>query len=158
MKKVFFYALALISIYACTDETEKTWEALDLLAYGLPVLVHAPDSALVKLNNSGVIKDITIKKGNDFEVQIFASPITSNSLAELKANQIEEVKSNRYFTKILKEEEQGFIYETAIDSNNINYGFRWVHYQSNLEYVFQQSLGGTFSQDAAEKMYEAVKQ
>ena len=158
MKKVFFYALALISIFACSTETEKAWEAIDLLAYGLPVSIHAPDSALVKVNSSGVIKDITIEKGNTFEVQVFASPITSNSLTELKTAQVEEVKSNRYFTKILKDEEQGFVYETAIDSNNVNYGFRWVHYQGDLEYVFQQSLGGIFSKDAVEKMYEAVKQ
>ena len=158
MRKIFFLVLIVLSIGACESEAVKTWNELDLMVHGLPISIHAPDSAKVKNNSTGMIKDITVTKGNDYDIQIFASPITSASLSALKSAQVEEVKANRYFTKMLTEEENGFIYENAIDSSTVYYGFRYVHYQADLEYIFQQSLSGIFSKEAAEKMYESVKQ
>lgn len=158
MRKVFFYTLIILSAWACTGEPEVKLAELDLLPYGVPITILAPDSADVNMSKMGVIKDITIKKGKEFNVQIFASPVSTQSLDELKSNQLDEVKSNRYFSKIVNEEPYGFVYETVIDSNNINYGFRHVHYQGDLEYVFQQSLIGSFSLEQAEKMYDAVQQ
>lgn len=158
MKKAFFLTLTILTIGACQNDPAKLWKAMDLLPYGIPITIQAPDSADVNMSKLGVIKDITIKKGDDYNIQIFASPITTGSIEELKANQMEEVKSNRFFSKIITEEPTGFIYETVIDSANINYGFRQVHYQADLEYVFQQSLMGSFTEEQIERMYEAVKQ
>jgi hypothetical protein len=158
MRNVFFLSLAVMTLWACQNDQKATWNSLDLLPYGIPITILAPDSADVNVNNIGVMKDLTIKEGENYDVQIFASSVTSESLTELKANQLDEVKSNRFFSKIVKDEINGFVYETVIDSSNINYGFRHVHYQGDLEYVFQQSLIGSFSLEQIEKMYEAVKQ
>lgn len=158
MRRIIFFALLLGSVFACESEAVKSWNTLDLMSEGLPIAIHAPDSAKVKNNSAGMIKDITIKKGNDFDIQIFASPITSSTLADLKTTQLEEVKGNRYFSKIITDETNGFVYENAIDSSTIYYGFRYVYYQAELEYVFQQGLSGIFSKEDAEGMYEAVKQ
>ncbi|KAA3639026.1 MAG: hypothetical protein DWQ02_04320 [Bacteroidetes bacterium] len=147
-----------MTIWACNNDPAEEWSELDLLPYGIPISIMAPDSADVNMSNLGVMKDITVKKGNEYNVQIFASPLSSDNLGELKASQLEEVKSNRFFSQIITDEPNGFIYETVIDSNNINYGFRHVYYQADLEYVFQQSLVGSFTQEQIEKMYKAIKQ
>lgn len=157
-QNAILFLATIMTVWACTSDPVEQWKETDLLPYGVPISIMAPDSADVNVSKLGVMKDITVKKGEEYNVQIFASPVSSGSLEELKSAQMDEVKSNRFFSQIVKDEPHGFIYETVIDSNNINYGFRHVYYQADLEYVFQQSLIGTFTKDQAEKMYEAVKQ
>ncbi len=156
--KAFLFFAVMLTIWACKSDPVEQWSDLDLLPYGVPISVKAPDTPDVNMSKLGVMKDITIKKGKEYNVQIFASPVSSGSLEELKASQLEEVKSNRFFSQIVLDEPQGFIYETVIDSSNINFGFRYVYYQADLEYVFQQSLIGTFTKEQIEKMYAAIKQ
>lgn len=156
-KALIFFAV-ILTVWACKTDPVDEWNDLDLLPYGIPITILAPDSADVNMSKLGVMKDITIKKGKEYNVQIFASPVSSGSLEELKAAQLDEVKSNRFFSQIVLDEPQGFIYETVIDSSNINFGFRHVHYQADLEYVFQQSLIGTFTKEQIQKMYAAIKQ
>ena len=50
-------------------------------------------------------------------------------------------------------EEDGFIYQTAIDSSCISYGFRYIVLRGDLEITFQTGLLGTFSREEVERMY-----
>ncbi|GJM35332.1 MAG: hypothetical protein DHS20C18_43330 [Saprospiraceae bacterium] len=153
----FFLFVALL-IGACQQDTGPQWTQLDLMSYGIPLNIAAPDSAKVKTTDLGLMKDITIQEGKDYYVQLYASSASTNDIAKIKADQLSEVKSNRFFSKIVKEETDGFIYETSIDSSNINYGFRYIYLQGDMEYIFQTGLIGTFTQEQTERMYEAVKQ
>lgn len=158
MKRLLFFLFAALLIGACQQNTGPQWAELDLMSYGVPLSIAAPDSAKVKTTDLGLIKDITIKEGEDYYIQLYASAASTNDVAKIKADQLGEVKNNRFFSKIVKEEADGFIYETAIDSSNINYGFRYIYLQGDMEYIFQTGLIGTFTQQQTEKMYEAVQQ
>ena len=46
----------------------------------------------------------------------------------------------------------------ALDSTNLNYGFKYLRIQGDKEYTFQTAMVGTFSLEEAKGMYEAVKQ
>jgi hypothetical protein len=118
----------------------------------------APDSAQVKKSEFGSVKDITIRKGKGFFVQIYARQATTTDFAKRKAEELAEVKNKKYFSKIVREEPTGFIYETKVDSNYIDYGFRYLQIQGSNEYVFQTGLIGPFTLEAAEDMYQAVQQ
>ena len=159
MRKIaLIVGCCLFFIISCQKEKQEEWQSLDLLQYGIPVSILAPDSAVVKSDDlGGLIKDVTIKRGDDYSVQIYATDATTTDIAQVKAEQLAEVKGNRYFSKIVEEEETGFVYEMMLDSTNINYGFRHVRVQGDLELIFQPGLIGTFTLDEAEKMYEAVK-
>lgn len=159
MKKILLVILSLGLFFACQQEAKEEWKPLDLLQYGVPITIMAPDSAKVNADDlgGGLIKDITIKGEEDYSIQLYASAAETNDIAKIKADQLAEVKANRYFSKIINEEEAGFIYETAIDSNNINYSFRYIQLKGDLECVFQTGLVGSFTQEEAQKMYEAVK-
>ncbi len=142
----------------CQSDQQNKWKSMDLLEHGIPLSVQAPDSTEVeKMNLGGILQDVTLRKGNDYFIQIYASDASTNDVAKLKADQLSEVKSNRYFSKIVEEDESGFIYETQIDSL-INFGFRYIHLQADREYIFQTGLTGTYTLEEVERMYEAVQQ
>lgn len=152
--------LLIIGVFAACNQEPKAeaWKPLNLLEQtGLPITIQAPDSAEVKMSDLGILKDVTVKKGDDYYIQIYAGSAETNDIARIKADKLTDVKSNRYFSKIVKEEDAGFIYETQIDSSNINYGFRYAQVKGDMEYIFQTGLIGTFDLNEVERMYEAVK-
>ena len=160
MKKALLIFLGVgIFFLSCQKESKQDWVATDLLKYGIPITIMAPDSALVKADDlgGGLIKDVTIKGDDNYSIQIYATQATTNDMAQVKAGQLAEVKGNRYFSRIVMEESDGFIYETVIDSSNINYGFRHIRIQGDVEYIFQTGLIGQFTQDEAQRLYAAVR-
>lgn len=159
MRKIVLIAgSCLLFVLSCQKEKQEVWKPLDLLQYGIPITILAPDSSQVKSDDlGGLMKDVTIKAGDDYSVQIYATDALTTDLAKIKAGQLAEVKGNRYFSKIVEEEETGFIYEMMLDTSNINYGFRHVRVQGDKEFVFQPGLVGTFTLEEAKRMYEAVK-
>ena len=161
MTRLFFYS-ALISFlfFNCQGEPESTLEATDLMSYGIPVSIMAPDSAVIKKRDmaGGLIKDVTIRAGESFDVQIIASAAETNDIASIKADLLANVKGNRYYSQIIEEGENGFIYETAVDSTFKSYGFRYILVQGDQEVLFQSGLAGTFSLEDAKAMYKAVQQ
>jgi hypothetical protein len=105
-----------------------------------------------------LMKDVTVKGEGNYDLQIMASSATTSDLARVKAEQLATVKTNRYFSRIVTEEEKGFLYEMALDSNNLNYNFRYIHLQGDQEIIFSAGMASTLSQEEAERIYEAVKQ
>lgn len=131
--------------------------AIDLLEYGVPLKVNAPEGSTVVVDDLGVWKDITIKDTSDFNLQIIASQSTTFDKSKIVADQLKSVKESVYFSKIIEEYENGFIFEKKIDENNINYDFRYVKLNGDKEYIFQRGLLGTFSEQAVRNMYQAVQ-
>ena len=124
---------------------------------GVPISIMAPDSAEVRVSDLVVQKDVTIQRGEHFYVQIFMSDATAANAKALKAEQLEQVKTMPYFSKIIREDDGGFLYENKIDSTNLSYGFRHVRMQGDKEFIFQTGLIGNFSKEDAEAMYQAVQ-
>ena len=157
MKRILFLLAVPFIWIACNSDGKEDLQPLDLLKYGVPVTIMAPDSADVKTMDLGIMQDVTIRKGEDYYVQVFASSATSNSVADMKADQISALKESEFFSQIIEEEENGFIYETKVDSTTLNYGFRHLRIQGDKEFVFQTGLIGIFTLDEVKRMYNAVK-
>lgn len=160
MKRILLFSIIALVFVACQNEPGDNLKETDLMSYGIPVTIMAPDSVKVKADDlgGGLIKDVTIRGEGNYNVQVFATQAETSDLARVKAGQLADVKSIRFFQKIVREEQAGFIYQTAIDSSNISYGFRYIVLQGDLEIVFQTGLLGTFSQEEVERMYQAVQQ
>ena len=143
----------------CGSADSDTYPELDLTRYNVPLKITAPDSAkVVSQSLSGVMHDVTIKSPeDDFDVQVLASEAATNDMSRLKADQLDNVRDNRYFSRVVREEPNGFIFENTIDSLN-TYGFRYIVYQGDQEFVFQNGFGGTYTEEQIERMYAAVKQ
>lgn len=157
--RVLCYLFFTLLLASCATDSAGNWPELDLTKYNLPVRIMAPDSAkVVSSNISGVIRDVTIRSLEDeYSVQILASQASTNDMTRLKADQLELVRDNRYFHKIVREEDNGFVFENKIDSTSI-FGFRYIIYQGDQEFVFQNGFDATYGLDAIEAMYTAVKQ
>lgn len=140
---------------SCGNDQSKN-KPLDLMKYGLPIQISAPENAIVKANDMGFYKDVTVKKGDNYFVQILSTSITSTDITSLKNDQLREVKKNQFFNKIVLDESNGFIFEKKIDSL-FNYDFRYIKVQGENEYIFQTGLSGTFSEETVRSMYESVK-
>lgn len=160
MRSYYILFAFLITLIACQSNTATSnLKPTDLLEYGIPITIMAPDSIAVKTGNLGFSKDVTIKgEEAGFDLQIFAHNATSTDINKVKQEQLEEIKSNRYFSKIVQEDPDGFIYEMALDSTNLNYGFKYLRLQGDKEYTFQTAMVGTFTLEEAKGMYEAVRQ
>ena len=130
---------------------------LDLMSYEMPIVIQAPADAEIKKMDLIVQKDITVKSGEAYYVQIFESDMSSNDPNSIKEELLKDVQENPYFSELISEEANGFIYKTMIDSTQENYGFRYVRLQGNKEYTFQTGMIGLFSLDQVKSMYEAVK-
>ncbi|MCB9273946.1 MAG: hypothetical protein H6564_07885 [Lewinellaceae bacterium] len=160
MSKTSLLILALpLLFFACRKDAAGSLKETDLLPYGIPVSIMAPDSTDIKARDlAGVYRDVTVKGPGNYSVQVLSSTAEDSNLPRIKAEQLADVKANRYFKRIVREEENGFLYETALDSSFTNYGFRYIVLQGDLEIIFQTGLVGQFTQEEAEGMWEAVRQ
>lgn len=160
MKRISFFIAMIGLIAACQQDQSLDWKETNLLACcQLPISVLAPDSAAIKSTKLGELyKDVTIKGGADYFVQIYASEAITNDVSKIKADQLKQVREFPFFNKIIEEDENGFLYENIIDTSNINYSFRYIAVKGDMEYIFQPGLTGLFTQEEAQKMYEAVQQ
>lgn len=159
MRNFLLISLAIFTIVACQKEPGSNWNDLDLLDKGFPITIKAPDSAQVKVvDNMGILHDITVDSNEDnYHIQIYASDASTDDLAVIKAELISDVRDNRYFSRIVEEDEKGFIYETMIDSTNY-YGFRQIHVLGNTEFIFQSGISYIFTLEEIRILKQAVVQ
>lgn len=154
---IFFFLCAGI-LSSCNQDPSANWKETDLLAYGVPVSVSAPDSVQIKAGRIGPFTEVTMVSEDDgYSIQILASTAETSDMARLKSDQLAFVKGNPYYRKLVMEEEDGFIYETVIDSNTVSYGFRHIKIQGDQEYIFREGLTGFFDKEQVERMFESVK-
>ena len=158
MRLIAYNLFLLLLICSCGPDGRGGYSDLDLTAYNIPVTIQAPDSAEVEAQSlSGLIDDVIVASPEDrFAVQILASDARTNDMARLKAQQLELVRDNRYFDRIVEEEPQGFIFENKIDTTSA-YGFRYIVYRGDREIVFQNSFDGVFTLPEVRNMYASVK-
>lgn len=159
MKKLILILLCLTVAFSCRREEADSWQPTDLLSYGVPLVIQAPDSVEIKTRDwgGGLIKDLTLQGDDNYDIQIYMSDAQTSDISKIKAEQLAEVKGNRFFSRIVKEEEPGFLYETRQDSSHTYYGFRFIFLQGDKEYIFQQGMAALLSLEETERLYQAVQ-
>jgi len=157
-KRIILFFLTLAA-FACQQDAASNWVTHDLLEYGLPVSIQGPDSIQVNVTDAlGVLQDVTIDSPEDnFHLQLYASQAETDDVALIKADLIADVRRNPFFTKVIEEDENGFVFETMIDSINY-YGFRQVHVQGDQEFIFQTGIAHTFQLEEVLRLRNAVQQ
>lgn len=129
-----------------------------MAAYEIPITIQAPDSAHVMVKTYDEIRDITIRKGLRYDIQLFEfNPSMSDAVTE-KARQKNIVKDMPTFKQIVLDEEHGFVFATQPDSQTVRYDFRYIHIVDQRELLFQTGITGSYSLPEVKRMYDAVKQ
>ncbi len=149
----------LLLLSSCGKDLPDGWQELNLMRYNIPLSIQAPDSARVLSSEvSGVMRDVTVSDvANNFYLQIFSSQAYTQDIAKLKANQLDLVRANPYFERIVEETPYSFIFENKIDSTT-TFGFRYIVYMGDKEIILQNAMGRIADEASIRKMYEAVTQ
>ena len=145
----------VVFAFSCKNDKSKE-KNLDLLQYGFPISINAPENAEVKTSDFGIMQDLTVKGDDNYSIQILKGEATTNDVAKSKAEQLSLVKSGMYFSKVIEEYEDGFIFEKDIDGK-LNYDFRYIKIMGDQEYIFQTGLIGTFTESEVKDLYASVK-
>lgn len=143
-------------LYSCSSEAPE-WPELDLLSQGMPIVIKAPPDVEIKKMDLIFQRDLSLKSGDDYYVQIFEADATTFNLGDLKIRAKEEVEASKYFESILEEDDAGFIFKTRLDSSLVDYDFRYVKIQGDKEYTFQTGLIGVFDLEQVRRMYNSVQ-
>lgn len=156
MKIILPILTVLLLAVACKPDPVSKMQDLSLLQYGMPITIKAPDGVEVKKSDLGIFQDVTVKNEEGYYVQVLASDATTVDVAKIKTDLLEDIKRTPFFSKIIEEGEDGFIYEKQVDSTSINYSFRRIMVMGDKEFVFQPGLIGKFSEEQVRTMYDAV--
>lgn len=155
MTKYIAIFIGAILAIGCGSKTAN-YPSTDLLKHGFSISVKAPADAKIASDDLGVMKELTIQSGVEYNVQILKSNSNTNIVKDAVNGQMRMVKSDRYFTKVIEEYDNGFIFEKDIDGN-INYDFRYIKLIGDQEYIYQTGMIGTYTEEAVRTMYDSVQ-
>ena len=160
MNRTLMLTIILIStlfLFSCKDGSKSSSpNSLDLMKYGVPYSINAPDDVSITKVGSGKLEDISIRNKSGYDVQLFMGDAFSSNLEKLKSIKKEEITSNPTFKKIIEEFENGFIYEKISDIGNRNYDFVVIIIQGNKEINFQAGNSKEFTEDEVKSMVKSI--
>lgn len=157
MAKYLFPILFIVFVaISCKTDKSDSYPSKDLLKHGFAISVKAPEDAAIKFDDLGIMQELSISSGNEYNVQILKSETNTTNPKEALSGQMDLVKADRYFSKVIEEYENGFIFEKSIDGN-INYDFRYVKLIGEYEYIFQTGMVGTYTEQSVREMYKSVQ-
>ncbi len=133
-------------------------KTLDLAPYGLEISILAPDSTSVEIKEYPFTRDITIRKGDDFHIQLFELPSRGNRLEQEKRRQMNAIKKDPAFLAIIEDFEDGFIYSKMQDSLTVDYDFRCFRYIGDKELIFQTGVLTPFTLEQVRNMVNAIRE
>lgn len=154
MKNILFFVIAMLTMTAC-KQTATKMTAVDLLKFGIPITVQAPENA--KVTQPYGEGEVWIQdEASNFDVQVTKMVTLGNDAAKVKSEQLEATKAVDGFSKLIMEEKSGFIFEENIDV--LNYDFKYIVVQGDKQYIFQKGFTTIATLEEVEMMYNAVKQ
>lgn len=150
------YVFFTISFLVSCKPSGPSLEPTDLLSYGVPIKINAPANVEIEVSEISFIKDVTIKNDEGYSIQIFETDVkTLNPKTVMEALKA-EISAGPFFSKIVQEDESGFIFEKKIDDSYTNYDFRHVKIRGDKQYVFQTGLSTQYSLDQVKTMFQSV--
>ncbi len=154
MRKVMLSVVVAVLLLACKG---GKYEEQNLLEYGFPLSLELPKGATVEEEEMLLYKSLVIKNDDNFHMVIFQSEATDD-LAGVISDQRELASENPFFVEFVKEDEDGFIYKTVVDSTFTNYNFRHAKVFGQKEYLFQAGLVNQYNQSEIEEMYRISRE
>ena len=156
--RLFSFFIIVLFLAACNNPDDNYLKPRNLLEYGIPYTILAPDSVDIKKENLVVSDEVIIKSQNsdDYEVRVYFGEATKD-IAAKKLEELNTLKSISAYSSfnVVLDEPNGFVYETVIDETLHNFGFRRIVVQGDREYIFQ-SGNGNYTKAQAEEMYQAT--
>lgn len=148
---ILLFCCVFYFLVACSSEKQNLTYT-DLLTYGIPIEIQAPDSVDITSSDMGSQKDVVLQGADGYRIQIFSSDAYKNE-ASTVAEYKREIKQNPLFKEFVREEPNGFVYAFQLDSTTINHGFRFIQVRNGKEIVIQQGMLGLYSKEEADRLF-----
>lgn len=162
---VILGVFCVLAFLACGSEETKQAEkmqVLDLTKYHVPLSIQAPESAKVSPNPVST-DGLQISNGADFFVLLEVIKAEDEedevelNLENAKSDMLEYQKESGYFSKVLADDKNGFVYEMKDKEIGTTYGFYYTVKHDKERIDFQASPQKKFTQEEIMKMYNAIK-
>ncbi len=149
--------LLITGIIACNQVNKMADGKLDLLKYGIPVTLQAPDDVEISKVGKGTLAHVSVKNEQGYDVQVFMAEAVSQDMTWLKQQKKEMVTAHPNFTKIVEEYDNGFIYEKTENDGSRSYDYIIIELLGDKEITFMGGNTGTFSEENVKTMVQSIK-
>jgi hypothetical protein len=158
-KYIVFFVIFLFCLACKNSNSISGLKDLDLMSNGMPIKIKAPEGSVVKSDDMGLVKEVTVKSEDNYYIQILSGQAYSSDIKVLKNRQMDNAISNKYFSRIVEEDDNGFIFEKKYpELNDLTiYDFGYIKLQGDYQYTFQAGLMSQFTLEQVKKMYKSVQ-
>ena len=153
MKNIITFLILAFGVIACNSDGLET---ISLQKHGANIDIKIPAGAEVTSEPIGYRKQISVQQ-DKFDLIILVGDEETRTAAEIKKEKLEDVKALDIFSKIIQEDDNGFIYEINQGAGK-NYDFRYVYVKNGSSHDFRRNFVGDYTLDEVKTMYNAVKQ
>lgn len=158
MKKIFYYSFIIISLISCGKKNDLNLVKTDLLQYGLPISIHVPQDATFSPLDMGGLKEVTIADSTSFfGVWAYATPISTSNVTQYKAERLATEKNRPTFTKLIREDRDGFIYESQLDEQTVSFQFAYFIIAGDKYYTLENIGTAILTKEQAIAIYDAIR-
>ncbi|MBT8233018.1 MAG: hypothetical protein HKO66_14480 [Saprospiraceae bacterium] len=160
MRNQIFFCFIIALLFSCKgDGVKSDFVDLDLMSYGMPIKIKSPTDPVISKDDLGIVKEVTVKKGDGFYIQILSGKSYIRDIHKLVAQQKSDASESKYFSKIIEETDNGFIFEKKYPEldDRITYDFRYIKIQGDNQFTFQAGLMGQYTLDEIKAMFTAVQ-
>lgn len=151
MQRLFLIFCTVVLLASCGSKVKTT--EFDLIQYGISLTVNAPKNSIIT-QPSGSSEVWIIDSTSNFEIQVRKALSLTNDIAKVKEEELYSVKATTGFSKIIKEVENGFIFEENF--NETSYDFRYCVVQGDNKYIFQKIFTSNPTLEEVQRIFEIV--
>lgn len=150
---------AMLTITLGCNSSSSSYKSLDLMSYGMPIKIMAPENPVVKMDDLGIMKDLTVidTLNKKYNIQIYSSKTDQLNQSKIVEEAKSEIENSEFFSEIVLEDESGFVFEKKVTEDYINYDFRVFRLQGDVKYVIQSGFGQQYELSDIKSMFKAVK-
>jgi hypothetical protein len=152
---LFLSFFSILIIWSCNQKNQGS-KGTDLLKYGIPYTINAPDQVNITKSQTGRLAAVNIKDGHGYDIQVFMSDASTSNLTKLKQERKEAVTAHPAFNKIIEEVNEGFIYEKKEITGDLSFDFEIIVVQGDKEINFQAGNSKLFTEAEVKIMVRSI--
>lgn len=151
-------SILIILLLGSCESKRNTPKGQDLLKYGIPYTIDAPEQVTITKSQTGRLAAVNIKDGHGYDVQVYMSDANTNNLTKLKQDKKDAITAHPAFNKIIEEYDQGFIYERKDIEGDLSFDFELIVIQGDKEINFQAGNSKLFTEAEVKIMVKSILQ
>jgi len=156
IRTVHFTLITLLVLLAGCRQEVKMKGGFDLMKFGIPVTLQAPEGVTATQQGKGSTVDVRVTDSKGYDIQVFMFDATTSDLKSLVSQKKEIAASHPDFVKIVEEYEDGFLYEKKSGAQK-SHDFFLIRVSGDKEINFQCGNGGNYSESQVKTMINSIR-